>query len=147
LADNITQGSQVAGKSVPGYRVAGKTGTAQKVREGGRGYIGGQTIASFVGFLPYDDPQLLIMVAVDNPQTDGRWGNTVAGPVFNAIAREAARLLAIPESYKTEVVKGRFAGPDGKPVQLSEAPSTKYAAELQKVQKAPMKPPLPPGQH
>jgi len=132
LADNITQGSQIAGKSVPGYRVAGKTGTAQKVREGGRGYMSGQTIASFIGYLPYEDPQLLCIVAIDNPKTDGRWGNTVAGPVFNAIAREAARLLAIPESYKTEVVKGRFIGPDGKPVQLSEAPSIKYAAELQK---------------
>ncbi|MBX9668133.1 MAG: penicillin-binding protein 2 [Candidatus Obscuribacterales bacterium] len=143
LADNITQGSQIAGKSVPGYRVAGKTGTAQKVREGGRGYIHGQTIASFVGFLPYDDPQLLCLVAVDNPQTDGRWGNTVAGPVFNAIAREAARLLAIPESYKTEVIKGKFAGPDGKPVPLSEAPSVKYAADLQKIKKQPDKPPKP----
>ncbi len=143
LADNITQGSQIAGKSVPGYRVAGKTGTAQKVREGGRGYIHGQTIASFVGYLPYDDPQLLCLVAVDNPQTDGRWGNTVAGPVFNAIAREAARLLAIPESYKTEVIKGKFAGPDGKPVPLSEAPSVKYAADLQKIKKQPDKPPKP----
>ncbi len=143
LADNITQGSQIAGKSVPGYRVAGKTGTAQKVREGGRGYIHGQTIASFVGFLPYDDPQILCLVAIDNPQTDGRWGNTVAGPVFNAIAREAARLLAIPESYKTEVIKGKFAGPDGKLVPLSEAPSVKYAADLQKIKKQPDKPPQP----
>jgi len=143
MADNITQGSQIAGKSVPSYRVAGKTGTAQKAREGGRGYIGGQTIASFVGFLPYDDPQLLILVAVDNPKTDGKWGNTIAGPVFNAIARESARLLAIPESYKTEVVKGKFNGPDGKPVQFSESPSVKYAADLQRVQKAAISPPEP----
>src|SRR6185369_9284653 len=92
LADNIAMGTQIAGQ-VPGYRVAGKTGTAQKPIEGGRGYMAGQTIASFIGFLPADNPQLLCLVVVDSPQTDGRWGNTVAGPVFNAIAMEAARYL------------------------------------------------------
>ncbi len=129
LADNIAQGSQIAGKGVPGYRVAGKTGTAQKVREGGKGYMHGATIASFVGFLPAEDPQMLILVAIDNPKTDGRWGNTVAGPVFNAIAREAARLLGIPESYKVQEVNGKFVGPDGKLVPYSVPPSIKYANE------------------
>ena len=94
LADNILQGTQIAGQ-VPGYRVAGKTGTAQKVSATGRGYLAGQTIASFIGFLPADNPQLLILVVVDNPRTDGGWGNTVAGPIFNAIAEEAARHLGI----------------------------------------------------
>jgi stage V sporulation protein D (sporulation-specific penicillin-binding protein) len=97
LADNIAMGTQLAGQ-VPGYRVAGKTGTAQKSIAGGRGYMAGQTIASFIGFLPADSPQLLCLVVVDSPQSDGRWGNTVAGPVFNAIAVEAARYLGIPPS-------------------------------------------------
>ncbi|HEY9714886.1 MAG TPA: penicillin-binding protein 2, partial [Chroococcales cyanobacterium] len=48
LAENIRLGTQIAGQ-VPGYRVAGKTGTAQKVAQGGRGYLAGQTIASFIG--------------------------------------------------------------------------------------------------
>lgn len=136
LADNIAMGTQLAGK-VPGYRVAGKTGTAQKVSAGGRGYIAGQTIASFVGFLPAESPQLICIVVVDSPQTDGRWGNTIAGPVFNAICMEAARYLGIPPSHAVEGGTKLATTVDPlhdlnrvtKPVH--EAPSVKYAAELQ----------------
>lgn len=94
LAENVARGTQIAGQ-VPGYSVAGKTGTAQKVGQGHHGYLAGQTIASFIGFLPANNPQLLCLVVVDGPQTDGRWGNTIAGPVFNAIAMESARYLGI----------------------------------------------------
>ena len=86
LSDNILQGTQIAGQ-VPGYRVAGKTGTAQKVSASGRGYLAGQTIASFIGFLPADNPQLLILVVIDNPRTGGGWGNTVAGHRFQCNRR------------------------------------------------------------
>jgi stage V sporulation protein D (sporulation-specific penicillin-binding protein) len=124
LADNIALGSQIAGK-VPGYRVAGKTGTAQKVGQGHRGYLAGQTVASFIGFLPADNPQLLCLVVVDGPQTDGRWGNTIAGPVFNAVAVEAARYLGITPSESTqnsESVRSRAKTKTDLP------PSVKYAA-------------------
>lgn len=127
LADNILMGTQIAGQ-VPGYRVAGKTGTAQKVTASGRGYLAGQTIASFVGFLPSDNPQLAILVVVDQPQTEGRWGNTVAGPVFNAIAIEAARYLGIPPynvEGAPEPIKERM-----KRIKHVPPPSVKYAAEL-----------------
>src|SRR4030095_5968620 len=100
-----------------------------KVREGGRGYISGQTIASFIGFLPAEDPQLLCIVVVDNPPTDRRWGNTVAGPVFNGIMKEAARLLAIPPSYKVIETNGRLIGENGKPIPPVVAPSINYAPE------------------
>jgi cell division protein FtsI/penicillin-binding protein 2 len=123
LADNIQMGTQIAGQ-VPGYRVAGKTGTAQKVAVGGRGYIAGATIASFIGFLPANNPQLVCLVVVDSPKTDGQWGNTVAGPVFNAITLDAARYLGIPLS---PVVEG------AKKVAPVVPPSVKYAAELGKV--------------
>jgi cell division protein FtsI/penicillin-binding protein 2 len=120
LADNVAMGTQVAGK-VPGYRVAGKTGTAQKVIQGGRGYMAGQTIASFIGFLPADNPQLLCLVVVDGPQTDGRWGNTIAGPVFNAVVMEAARYLGIPPTEPTGTTDTR-----GRQVKVEVAPSVKY---------------------
>ncbi len=122
LGDNVAMGTQLAGK-VPGYRVAGKTGTAQKVTEGGRGYQAGQTIASFVGFLPAESPQLLCLVVIDGPQTDGRWGNTVAGPVFNAICIEAARYLGIPPTQGIDLNSKRVNS-------SSVAPSVKYAAEI-----------------
>lgn len=122
LATNVATGSQMAGK-VPGYRVGGKTGTAQKVGTRG-GYIAGATIASFVGFLPADDPKLVGIVVVDSPQTDGRWGNTIAGPVFNAICMEAARYLGIPPSERIEL-NAKKTGDANLP------PSLKYAAEIQ----------------
>jgi cell division protein FtsI/penicillin-binding protein 2 len=122
LADNVELGTQMAGK-VPGYRVAGKTGTAQKAIAGGRGYMAGQTIASFIGFLPAGNPQLLCLVVIDSPQTDGRWGNTIAGPVFNAICIEAARYLGIPPSQKVE------SDPTGRKPTATKAPSVLYANE------------------
>jgi cell division protein FtsI/penicillin-binding protein 2 len=125
LAENVYTGSQIAGQ-VPGYRVAGKTGTAQKVTANGRGYQAGQTIASFIGFLPAEHPQLTCLVVVDGPQTDGRWGNTVAGPVFNAIALQAAQHLGIPTSPETELVYGK----PPKKMPAVVPPSVKYAGEL-----------------
>lgn len=123
LAENIQLGTQMAGK-VPGYRVAGKTGTAQKAIAGGRGYMAGQTVASFVGFLPADNPQLLCLVVIDSPQTEGRWGNTIAGPIFNAICMEAVRYLGIPPTEKVDVAA------KDKGQQTSKAPSVMYAAEI-----------------
>ncbi len=124
LAQNIAMGSQIAGQ-VPGYSVAGKTGTAQKPIQGGHGYIAGQTIASFIGYFPAQNPQLLCLVVVDGPQTDGRWGNTVAGPVFNAIATEAARYLGIVPD--PQLSKG-----SQHPQNDYIAPSVKYKDELAK---------------
>jgi cell division protein FtsI/penicillin-binding protein 2 len=123
LAENVFQGTQLAGK-VPGYRVAGKTGTAQKPNFGGHGYMLGQTIASFVGFLPADNPQLECLVVIDGPQSDGRWGNTVAGPVFNAICIEAARYLGIPPAQSIDLNSKKPGNKD------FIAPSVKYASEL-----------------
>lgn len=124
LAKNVFIGTQMAGK-VPGYRVGGKTGTAQKVTANGRGYIAGATIASFVGFLPADNPQLVCIAVVDTPQTDGRWGNTIAGPVFNGICMEAARYLGIPPTDKIELNSKKSGETNFVP------PSVKYAAEIQ----------------
>lgn len=139
LAESIHKGTQIAGK-VPGYSVAGKTGTAQKVSQGGRGYIAGQTIASFVGFLPAQSPQLICIVVVDSPQTDGRWGNTIAGPVFNAICTEAARYLGIPPTEPIAPARAgqKVAAGANDPLKALnhacppsiEAPSVKYAEEL-----------------
>jgi cell division protein FtsI/penicillin-binding protein 2 len=127
LKENIAMGTQIAGQ-VPGYEVAGKTGTAQKAIEGGRGYLAGQTVASFVGFLPADQPQFLCLVVVDGPQTDGRWGNTVAGPVFNAIAVEGARYLGIPPSSTVNLGTKTIAHHCAR---TSVPPSVLYAHELQ----------------
>ena len=70
--------------NVSGLKVAGKTGTAQKIRKDGR-YSHYNTIASFVGFYPAENPSYICLVVIDDPKTDGRWGDTVAGPLFNEI--------------------------------------------------------------
>lgn len=78
---------------VPGYRVAGKTGTAQIPVPGG--YHPTLTLASFAGYLPADDPQALVLVIIDRPTTS-RWGNTTAAPTFKRIAEQLVVLLSIP---------------------------------------------------
>ncbi len=78
---------------VPGYRLAGKTGTAQIPVPGG--YDPVNTIASFVGYGPADDPQLVILVRLDRPRTS-RWGSQTAAVVFSRLAARLLPLLDIP---------------------------------------------------
>jgi cell division protein FtsI (penicillin-binding protein 3) len=78
---------------VPGYRVAGKTGTAHK-QEGGR-YVN-RYVASFVGFAPVSDPRIVIAVMVDEPSAGKYYGGQVAAPVFSQIAGAALRTLRVP---------------------------------------------------
>jgi cell division protein FtsI (penicillin-binding protein 3) len=75
---------------VPGYIVGGKTGTAQKVKTNGRGYVSGGYIGSFTGFIPANDPQYVIYVALDHPKR-GYYGSQVAAPIFSSIASYAVR--------------------------------------------------------
>ena len=77
---------------IPGYRIAGKTGTAQ--RPNSRGGYSGYT-ASFVGFAPADDPQLLVEVVLQNPRA-GHFGGLIAAPVFHDVMSFALQTLRIP---------------------------------------------------
>jgi cell division protein FtsI (penicillin-binding protein 3) len=87
--------------AVPGYRVAGKTGTAQKAAHDRRGYAPGKYVASFLGMVPADDPRLVILVVVDEPQGK-HYGGQVAGPVFREIAGPALAYLGVhPETERT----------------------------------------------
>lgn len=79
---------------VPGYHVAGKTGTAWKVVDGK--YSSSARVGSFIGFLPADDPAIAVAVVVDTPTQGSRYGGTVAGPAFKDVAQAAMRHLSIP---------------------------------------------------
>jgi len=92
LSDSIQYSDAKAGK-IPDFRVAGKSGTSRKPNPHGAGYLPGQVFTSFVGYFPAYDPQVLIMVVVDNPKGVEIWGSTVAGPIFNNVAIETARIL------------------------------------------------------
>ncbi len=80
--------------ALPGYTVAGKTGTAAKIDPDGR-YSTSRYVASFVGMVPATKPRLVIMVMVDEPHAS-IWGGTVAAPTFQQIARFDVQHLAIP---------------------------------------------------
>ena len=82
------------GAAVPGYRVAGKTGTAQRVGEGCGCYDGTFTV-SFAGFAPADDPEFTVYVVVQNPRNGGG-GGSVAGPAFSKIMSFALRRYQVP---------------------------------------------------
>ncbi len=84
---------------IPGYSVAGKTGTVRK-SAGGK-YLEDQHMAIFAGIFPARKPQLVTVIVIDNPRAGG--GGTVAAPVFSAVMQEAARLLNIrPDLVPTE---------------------------------------------
>jgi cell division protein FtsI (penicillin-binding protein 3) len=78
---------------VPGYRIAGKTGTAAKPDETG-GYSNYRYVASFVGFVPVKNPRLVILVTVDEPR-EAIWGGVVAAPAFAQIAKFALQYLEV----------------------------------------------------
>jgi cell division protein FtsI (penicillin-binding protein 3) len=95
---------------VPGYLVAGKTGTAQKVNPNGKGYLDKEYISSFVGFLPADKPKFVIYVAVDSPKKQ-YYGSQVAAPLFAHIASYAllreglAPLVLQSAPFGNEIIK------------------------------------------
>jgi len=85
--------------TVAGYEVAGKTGTAQKVDPVTGGYSVDKRLSSFVGFVPADDPQLVILVMIDEPQ-EKTYGGLVAAPVFSKIAGKALTQLQVPPTMQ-----------------------------------------------
>ncbi|MCO4747445.1 MAG: transpeptidase family protein [Proteobacteria bacterium] len=84
---------------VPGYQVAGKTGTAEKVENG---VYSDARIGSFMGFLPADRPEVAIVVSVDEPQKGSRYGGIVAAPAFAEIGIESMRILGIEPDPELE---------------------------------------------
>ncbi|MBI4673867.1 MAG: penicillin-binding protein 2 [Chloroflexi bacterium] len=79
--------------NLPGYKITGKTGTAQIPVPGG--YDPKWTIASFGGYFPADNPQYVILVKIDRPQKSP-WGSQVASPIFAAVAQQIAQLTGLP---------------------------------------------------
>jgi cell division protein FtsI/penicillin-binding protein 2 len=84
--------------AVPGYKVAGKTGTAKRHNPNGRGYLANSYTVSFAGMLPAQDPAFVGIVVIDDPRTNkvSRYGGTIAAPAFGRIAARAAAYLNLP---------------------------------------------------
>jgi cell division protein FtsI (penicillin-binding protein 3) len=111
LLKNVVKTGTGKSAAVPGYDVAGKTGTAQVALPNGLGYAKGRYISSFIGYLPADKPELLIAVKLDEP-SEAIFGGVVAAPAFSSLAlfccdhlkitpTHPKRMKAVPTSGET----------------------------------------------
>ncbi|MFD1735720.1 stage V sporulation protein D [Bacillus salitolerans] len=102
--------AQGTGKNafVEGYRVGGKTGTAQKVKDGR--YMENNHIVSFIGFAPADDPEIVIYVAVDNPKGTVQFGGVVVAPIVGNIMEDSLRALGVKP--RKEQIEKEYKWPD-----------------------------------
>jgi len=92
----LAPGGTASEVSIPGYQLAGKTGTASKIDPLTHEYSKTAYVASFIGFAPAADPRLLTAVVVDEPQSGSIYGGTVAAPAFGQIMSFGLSYLGIP---------------------------------------------------
>jgi cell division protein FtsI (penicillin-binding protein 3) len=98
--------------AVPGYVVAGKTGTGQKVDPATGRYSMVDHVASFVGFVPASRPALVILASLDTPRGHLNQGGDVAAPLFGRVARHALRALAVPPDDTDRVLRAVAVAPE-----------------------------------
>ncbi|HEX4895272.1 MAG TPA: penicillin-binding protein 2 [Solimonas sp.] len=94
LEQVVLPGGTATRAAIPGYGVAGKTGTVRKIAEGG-GYDGGRHQSLFIGMVPAERPRLVGLVMIDEPGADAYYGGLVAAPVFARVMQGAARQLQL----------------------------------------------------
>ncbi|WP_413380009.1 stage V sporulation protein D [Alkalihalobacillus sp. 1P02AB] len=102
--------AQGTGKNafVEGYRVGGKTGTAQKAKDGR--YLENNYILSFIGFAPADDPQIVVYVAIDNPKDTIQYGGQVAAPIVGTIIGDSLRAMGVEK--RSDQIEKELTWPD-----------------------------------
>jgi len=97
LLENVVEQGTGKEAAISGYRVAGKTGTAEKVDPKTGRYSSTKFIGSFVGFAPVEDPRFVMLVMIDEP-VGPAWGGAVAAPVFRKVGEHVLRHLHVPPS-------------------------------------------------
>lgn len=124
LLEQVVASGGGAKAAVRGYRIAGKTGTAQKIREDGSGYMDGRYIASFCGFAPVEDPKLTVLVMIDDPGTGNFYGGQIAAPVAGRIFAQLMRYMHIEPSSDP------FAGMETEEKKPQHKPARLYTGEI-----------------
>jgi cell division protein FtsI (penicillin-binding protein 3)/stage V sporulation protein D (sporulation-specific penicillin-binding protein) len=127
ILENVVNNGTGGLARIPGIRVAGKTGTAQKVDPKTGGYSTTDFIASFAAFAPADNPKIAVLVTIDTPRGDSHQGGTLGGPRAKAIIEGALQYYGIPvahdtESVVTELPETSFKRPAPSTVKPSRAP-------------------------
>ncbi|WP_077704351.1 stage V sporulation protein D [Virgibacillus dokdonensis] len=107
---------------VDGYRVGGKTGTAQKVGPDGR-YMENNYVVSFIGFAPADDPEIVVYVAVDNPKNAVQFGGVVAAPVVGTIIGDSLRAMDVKP--RTEGIEKDYQWPEQPKIEVPDVKGMK----------------------
>ncbi len=107
LVEVVSKRGTAALAAVPGYQVAGKTGTAQKLDPKTHTYVHDKYVVSFLGFMPAENPEFVGIVMIDDATTKAglNYGGLVAAPIFSRIAERAARYLNLPPSPDLMVAK------------------------------------------
>lgn len=103
LEETVENGTGIFAK-VPGYRVAGKTGTA-RIASGKHGYANRRYISSFVGIAPVSEPRLIVAVFIKEPTKNNYYGALVAGPLFAKIMGASLRILDVPHDKQENIAK------------------------------------------
>ncbi len=111
---------------IPGYRFAGKTGTAERLKDDGSGYASGQYIASFVGIGPVSDPRFAVLIMIDTPQ-GAIYGGQIAAPLFRELMEPILVYTGIPPSHPEELPNLGQTKPGGEPVRLAPTGISKTA--------------------
>ena len=118
---------------LPGYRLGGKTGTAQKVINGT--YAQGHYVCSFVGMAPADDPKIVVLAIVDEPTGVMAFGSTTAGPIIKEVMSNTLKYLGVETKYtekeKAENVKIKTKVPDVRGLTIEEATKILEEAKLE----------------
>ncbi|MUV36225.1 Stage V sporulation protein D [Lentibacillus sp. JNUCC-1] len=102
---------------VEGYRVGGKTGTAQKVGKDGR-YMQNNHIVSFIGFAPADDPEIVVYTAIDNPKGTVQFGGVVAAPIVGRVIEDSLQALGVER--REEGLEKDYQWPDQPKVEVPD---------------------------
>ncbi len=121
---NVVEMENATGRSarVFGYRVAGKTGTAEKIRNGH--YEHGKNIGTFAGFAPLTRPAAVVVISLDEPTLGAHTGGVVAAPAFAEVMDETLRLLRVAPDYVPEPPLAPAASPAAVPAMDTKRPAT-----------------------
>ena len=118
---------------LPGYRLGGKTGTAQKVINGS--YAQGHYVCSFIGMAPADDPEIVVLAIVDEPTGVMQFGSTTAGPIIKEVMSNTLKYLGVEPEYteeeKSENIKNKVSVPDVRGLTIEDATKVLEEAKLE----------------